>query len=168
MYQQLIQKVLLLSQFDSARVSESDEAMDAGKSPEIMSMLRSRRLSIGATGNATGPDLLKPVKEEKNKVAEVTGGSNNEALSTNGDFVDEYSKAALVIQERFRAKKLRKLSNIVERSSSVEQGVNLSTTAAGHQREVDLTSPLSVDSGISHHLDQINLNGISSKQPTQL
>ena len=50
---------------------------------------------------------------------EVT--SDNDLESVNED-EDEYSKAALVIQERFRAKKLRKLSNIVERRASVEQG----------------------------------------------
>ena len=61
---------------NSARVSESerpDEAIDAGKSPEIMSMLRSRRLSIGAAGSAipAGPDLLKPLKEEGKKKGRV-------------------------------------------------------------------------------------------------
>ena len=83
----------------------------------FQSMIRSRRLSIG--GGPAGPDLLTPVKEESKENIKSSSKLPEQLQQLETDSsCDEYSKAALVIQERFRAKKQRKLSNITERKHS--------------------------------------------------
>ena len=70
-------------------------------------MIRSRRLSIGGgPAGPAGPDLLTPVKEESKENIKSSSKLPEQLQQLETDSsCDEYSKAALVIQERFRANK---------------------------------------------------------------
>merc|ERR1712242_256004 len=123
--------------------ADSDSDSDSGHpSAQIMDMMRSRRLSLGGSFlpptpekspvpipglNGNGPDLLRPTKKDA-KSTLVTIGNGGEShikkddsssvttisIGENENELEEFNRAALVIQRGFKAKQKKKLSGINE------------------------------------------------------
>lgn len=127
---------------------------------EYLNMLRSRRLSLGVGSSISAPDLLKlnAVREQGGSAILAIGNDGvaktepGVALGLNSAETEEYNRAAMVIQRGYKARiARRKLSGISEKGN----------------REMDVTSPVSFDSGIIQNADR-SVFSMSSRKPTKL